>query len=652
MKRRDLLRAGAIAGGSLLLPMKFAFGKAAASRGMGQVSSLAFLGSPALAKFVDPLNGLGNSGIPVALPTADPNPIPHLAYDYYQLEVAQYAQKLHSALPDTKLWGYADAAHGGLHRYLGGVIVAKEGRPVKITLTNNLPVTHILPLDTTILGANLGANRTCIHLHGGLVPWTSDGGPWAWFSSDNRQGVSFLNPGPGPNQADYFYPNDQSARLVWYHDHAVGVTRLNAYAGVASAYIIRDNFEQRLINRGIIPSAEVPLIIQDKSFMSSGDLFYPDTYDAEVGPNPQFPILPTPSCVPEFFADTMLVNAGVYPFLEVEKRRYRFRILNGCNSRFLNLQLYMADSGGTEADLTKPGPAFIQFGTEGGFLPAPVVLNNPPKQLGFDPNTGNANSYTLLLAPAERADLIIDFSDVPVGTKLILYNDATSPFPAGDPVIPNPGVGPDTANIMQFRVVPRTGSADPFNFARTLLALKLALLPLLFERFALGPADFVRDLTLNEDFDEFGRLIQLLGTNVPVNPGLFGRAYADPATEVVKRKDTEVWRIFNLTGDTHPIHFHLVNVLVQSRQPFDALNYNGTPNFTGPARQPDANERGWKETVRMNPGEMIRVKMKFDLAKVPFPVPTSPRTGGHEFVWHCHILEHEEHDMMRPLVVL
>jgi spore coat protein A len=167
----------------------------------------------------------------------------------------------------------------------------------------------------------------------------------------------------------------------------------------------------------------------------------------------------------------------------------------------------------------------------------------------------------------------------------------------------------------------------------------------------------VRDLTLNEDFDEFGRLIQMLGTNDPNgatiegNP-FFGRAYMDPTTETVQRGSTEVWRIFNLTGDTHPMHFHLVNVQVLSRRPFDAANYNGSPVFTGPARLPDPNEYGWKETVRMHPGECTTVIMKFDLPNVPYAVPDSPRTGGAEYVWHCHILEHEEHDMMRPLVVV
>ena len=165
------------------------------------------------------------------------------------------------------------------------------------------------------------------------------------------------------------------------------------------------------------------------------------------------------------------------------------------------------------------------------------------------------------------------------------------------------------------------------------------------------PGVKVRQLTLNEDFDEYGRLRQMLGTNQPTAPGMFGRMYMDPATETPKAGAVEIWQIANLTGDTHPIHFHLVNCQVLSRQPFNAAAYNGTPAYTGPARGPEPTEIGWKETVKAHPGEVTTVIMKFDLAKVPFSVPASPRTGGNEFVWHCHILEHEEHDMMRPLVV-
>jgi spore coat protein A len=165
---------------------------------------------------------------------------------------------------------------------------------------------------------------------------------------------------------------------------------------------------------------------------------------------------------------------------------------------------------------------------------------------------------------------------------------------------------------------------------------------------------WTRDLTLNEDFDDLGRLIQRVGTaaqNGVNNQGLptWARNYVDDPTEVLDAGAREIWRIFNLTGDTHPIHFHLFNVKVLGRAAFDTSGPNFDP--IEPLRPPDPNETGFKETVRMNPGEVTVVAVDADLPSVPFQVPNSPRTGGHEYVWHCHILEHEEHDMMRPLVV-
>jgi spore coat protein A len=211
---------------------------------------------------------------------------------------------------------------------------------------------------------------------------------------------------------------------------------------------------------------------------------------------------------------------------------------------------------------------------------------------------------------------------------------------------------------MQFRVVPRQGAADsPMLDVLANIARGNQPNSILQGVAVLSPKSAVktRNLTLNEDFDDYGRLIQRLGTDVQNglnNQGLptWSRNYEDPTTENPKAGTVEVWNIFNLTGDTHPIHFHLVNVQVLSRRPFDPTAWNGTPTFTGPARPPDANERGFKETVRMNPGEVTTVIAKFDLPNVP-NIPLSPRTGGHEYVWHCHILEHEEHDMMRPLVI-
>ncbi len=378
-----------------------------------------------------------------------------------------------------------------------------------------------------------------------------------------------------------------------------------------------------------------------------GDLWYAHIYEAErEDPPPPFPI-PDPSVVPEFFGDTILVNGSVYPFLEVEQRQYRFRMLNACNARFLNPHLLYA-KGSSFPDNTEPsskaGPAFIQIGTEGGFIPFPVMFNGV-RQTSF------------LLAPAERADLIVDFRGVPAGSTLLLCNETAAPFPDGDPVIETaPGFGPNTRTLLQIRVNKRVGGANPpitlpgkFTPTDPFLVAQKPGKPT-----AIPQGVHVRYLTLNEDFDTFGRLLQLLGTNEAVSPGLFGRAYDSDPTEVIPAGTTEVWEIANLSADTHPIHFHLVNVQVLSRQPFDVDGYTGgVPTYTGPAFAPDNNELGWKETVRMNPGEVTRVLMKFDLPVVPFTVPVSPRSGihGFEYVWHCHILEHEEHDMMRPLVI-
>jgi spore coat protein A len=609
---------------------------------------------------------------------------------HYTIDIGQFEDQLHPDLPNpTRLWGYGQGwsdSNPNWTKHLGGIIAAPRGTPVQITFRNHLPPTHILPVDNTIMGvAGNQMNRANVHLHGGFVPWISDGGPHAWWDPDGNQGVSFLNnavlrPDVAPNnEAEYYYPNDQSARLVWYHDHTFGLTRTNAYAGIASGYVITDDYEAELMSVHNVPgpldARTVYLIFQDKIFVPEdietvdpnwptilpasrpGDLWYAHEYDpTRWDLNPGGLTLSDPSVVPEFFADTMLVNGLVYPYLEVEPRQYRFRLLNACGARFLNPRLFFA-AGTTPPDSTEPihayGPAFIQIGTEGGFLPQFVMLNGPSQN-------------GLILAPAERGDFIVDFRDIDPGTILLLCNDAPAPFPGGDdineyfpgnehnPVAPVPGYGPDTRTLLQIRVKDLSGGADP---AITLPTHFTPSDPFLIQQVAGEPTPVpagvnTRYLTLNETFDEYGRLIQNLGTDQAVNPGVYGRAYMDDATEVVNPGTIEAWEIINLTGDTHPIHFHLVNVQVLSRQAYDEPNYaGGQPVYIAPATAPDLNELGWKETVRMNPGEVTRVLMQFKLPVVPFTVPQSPRTGGFEYVWHCHILEHEEHDMMRPLIV-
>ncbi len=704
MTRRQLIKSGAVVGTGLALSTWYL---------LNAPIALAFNQSPAgLKKFFQPLRGvfpLDPNGIPVAVPDAFAAPVTGAAH--YSLSVAQYTDHLHPALGLTTLWGYKPAVTLGgpvAQRHLGGIIVAQRGTPIQLTLTNTLPATHILPVDTSanFTDAQQRQNMTTTHLHGGLVSWISDGGPFSWFTPDGQYGPStasaagniykLLNPDLQPGQAEYYYPNDQSARMVWYHDHAHDLTRLNAYAGIASAYIIRDAFEGNLRNMGLPDfvengGREIPIVIQDKIFVGPniltsdptwpgptgvGSLWYPHTYEPdrwELGDNRPLGDPPDPSIVAEMFGDTMLANGTVFPEATVEARRYRLRILNACQARFLNLQLYVDDGSpdgitinrNTMKPTNAAGPDFLVLGTEAGFLPKPVAV---PANKVFDPTTLDGS---LITGPAERWDLIVDFSRF-ARQKVILYNDAPAPFPGGDPINdyfpgapgnptqPQPGFGPNTRQILRFKVVPAT-SADPPLHITTSTDLTPDLTPFLVPPgvavqkgvLNLPPGVPVRQLTLNEAFDGYGRLIQLLGTNQAQN-GAFGRAYEDPATETPSAGATEVWQIANLTGDTHPIHFHLVNVQVLGRQPFNVDTYSGTPSYTGPARGPDRTELGWKETVRMHPGEVTTVIMRFDLPAAPphVVVPLSPRTGGHEYVWHCHILEHEEHDMMRPLVVM
>lgn len=672
-----------------------------------------------LTLYAQPLRGVGPGGIPVALPDALPAPVTGAVH--YSLNIGQYSDQLHPNLGNTTLWGYSPAVAMGEaaypKRHLGGIIVTQKGTPIQLTFTNVLPNKPIIPIDESSFfpDAATTKNKTAVHLHGGFVPWISDGGPFEWFDGQGNVGASVPVSGPGsifkvlnpkllPNQAEYYYPNQQSARLMWYHDHAHDITRTNAYAGIASAYIIRDSFELNLQNKGLpgyveAGGREIPLIVQDKIFVNgdtiatmdptwpsycpntTGSLWYAHTYEVEPIPKGSLPI-PDPSCVPEYFGDTMLMNGTVCPEATVEARRYRLRLLNACNARFLNLQMYVDDGSPNGITLNpktgtplntpflnsaalnparRPTSNWCVIGTEGGFLPKPAFV---PSNVPF----GGAHIGSLFAAPAERFDILVDFSGY-AGKNIILYTDAPAPFPDGDagndyfpgwnvkdnPVNGTtlPGQAPNTRILMRFKVIAATSVDSPLTITRaTDLTSGNDLLFVPQGVTTPPPGVPIRPLTLNETFDAWGRLIQMLGTNVAQPGGTFGQPLTNTPTETPTQGTTEVWQITNLTGDTHPIHFHLVNVQIISRQAFSVSSYSGTPNFQGAPMPPAPEEAGWKETVRMNPGEVTTVIMKFNLPAVPFTVPASPRTGGNEYVWHCHILEHEEHDMMRPLVVL
>ena len=766
-----------MAGVAAALPWKFNLRKLR----LQAARAYAFAQTPILKKFVDSLPGLtlaGANNLGQYLTVLTPNDPGNLypASDYYQVVASQFTQKVHTSLPPTSFWGYAQDGGTGdtAKKYLGGVIVANADRPVRLTMRNTLPSTHILPVDNTMANANgvpgytTGHNRLSTHLHGGFPPWFSDGTPFQDFDPNGGYGPSAGfppdMPAPPSGSYHYYWTNQQTARFMWYHDHAMGITRLNAYAGLATAYVILDPIELNLINTGILPAPAqtIYLALQDKSFKVDGSLWYPNQYE-HTGTSARFEWIGLPSTdpdtlsvsvVPEAFLDTPIINGACYPYLEVQRRHYRFRVLNGSQARFYNLQLYYADpqvpsevrmvpANGTTylgpygnvtvpadgrfggvPDPRRAGPMITQIGTEGGFLPTPVALNNPPRPINFDatpasPTLGNAIQYTLLMGPGERVDLIIDFTDVPTGSKLILYSDAPGPFPGGDPrndyftgdqnytdATKNTdnlsggapttlaGQGPNTRTLMQFRVVglsvPATASMNKLN--KLALQNQQAVIFPAIDPLPQNGAK-VRRLTLNESWDSpenfgnpfYGRLIQLLGTDVVQGldqwgTPMFYQTYMSGRGEVVKRGKVEIWEIYNLTADTHPIHFHLVNVQILNRQAFNDVGYfnagvtaaaspgtkvDPTPFLIGAPRPPDPNESGWKETVRMNPHEVTRVIAKFDLPKLPWPVPISkrladpsmppgpnnPRINGYEYMWHCHILEHEEHDMMHALVV-
>jgi spore coat protein A, manganese oxidase len=648
--RRDFMKLSAAAGTAIFVTDR------------GRVFAQSVTGSPTLKKFVQPLPLFGVD-IPLAQgggSLLNPNTVKdRYGADFYRIVLGQYSQRMHPQLRPTRLWGYADATRTlPRFQYLGSPILAQKGVPVRANFINLLPPIHPLPVDTTIPGAETGqhVNRAAIHLHGGRVPWVSDGGPFHWFTPNGMKGpsvVKWLPDAFGRPTDDYWYPNDDAARFMWYHDHAVGITRLNAYAGLATGYILTDPEE---LASGL-PLAGIVLVLQDKTFKKvadrwglPGDLWYPHIYDAEVGDGGK--PLPNPSCVPEFFGDTTVINGAVCPYLVVKPTTYRFRLLNGSQSRFYNLRLFkeVKDGAGRwtgrvtngpalSAQDAVPGPDFLVIGSEGGFLPSPAPVSSAAPQ-GIEPSSGFA--YHLLLGPGERSDVLIDFSGVANGTRFILYNDAPGPFPMGDPPVDALQASPDTANLLEVIVSSVRGLDDPLFNAESFTIPTVAQTPLAPS----DPAPFVK--SLHEDFDAYGRLIQLIGDGTP-------HAYLDRPTEIGRPGEVQVWDVYNDTGDTHPLHFHLFNVQVVGRATFSAIGSQSNPTTPTPDSgftPPDPNEQGWKETVRMNPTQVTRVRGKFDHPPTPVKVPDSPRFPGHfEYVWHCHILEHEEHDMMRPLLV-
>jgi len=677
----------------------------------------------AIPQFVDPLPGF---------PIVDGTQPITLTMCEFKANVLPTGTFAPGVAPETWVWGYivgTECPTTTQSTYLGPVVVAQRGVPTAMTFINNLgsaATTNVLAwknsIDQTLHWADplnkeqnacaeeammnegmppvgecaenyAGPIPAVVHLHGGDVPPELDGGPDAWFTSDGLyQGHGYYSypgtGGPGSNQAVYRYPNEQEPALVWFHDHALGATRLNVYAGLAGGYLLTDPSDLSIPSN--LPGP-VPLVIQDRMFDKQGQLYFPA--GGEFVPNPDHPFW-----VPEFTGDTAAVNGHVWPYLNVEPKRYRFLFINGSNAR--TYELFLADQ-----DSKAKGPAMWQIGTDGGYLDFPVKI---------DPSGPGNKLQKLVLMPGERADVIVDFAGLAPGTRLLLRNVAKTPYPAGEAVD-----GKTLGRIMQLRVVAGGGVDTTYDPASggALRTPMVRLADPVAGTLAPGVvAQETRQLTLNEvmgeptlvgDIEYEGGPLEVLVNNtlwsgkdesgevradfIPITVGDITTGYS----ELPQEGETEVWEIINMTADAHPIHLHLVQFQIVNRQAFDNRRYTtayaeayggtmvdgyGPPNdynvpngdgavggnpavspfLKGPAKPPAANEAGWKDTAIMLPGQVTRIAVRW--APMSLPATTAAADafyrfdpsgdGMHGYVWHCHIIDHEDNEMMRPTSVL
>jgi FtsP/CotA-like multicopper oxidase with cupredoxin domain len=690
------------------------------------------LSGASIPKFVDPLpifagQRVGGPSVTVKMQESTQQVLPSSVY-------ARLPARFRAG---TQVWAYQvsgqDAVTGApvarKPNYPGITVEATRGVPTTVVYVNDLSTPALqqtLPVDQTIdwadplgLGCTFqdpmskacmrqysGPVPTVVHLHGSEVPPAFDGGPDAWFTVDGRHGSNYGTLQPiGANKAMYRYPNSQEASTLWFHDHALGTTRLNVFGGIAAMYFLRDGDDTgRADNPLRLPAGdqELELVIQDRAFDVDGQLMYSDpTQIANADVHPFWR--------PEFFGDVIVVNGKSWPRLDAEPRRYRFRVLNGSNARFYHLALSNASGGAA--------PKLWQIGTEGGRLDAPVALD------------------ALQLAPGERADLLVDFSAFP-GATFTVTNDANAPFPGGDPVDPD-----TTAQVMQIRVGARASSpdrsCDPAATGPSACRLRTGHA---IVRLADAAA---ADVAAGVKVDATRQLIlrEIEGPNGPLNVFVNNTTYkgfkqstrastsapqpvsgaiglgANFVTEAPRVGSTEIWEVANLTEDAHPIHVHLVQFQILSRQdmntgrdentdaPFgyfadwlarlpggDAAPGDGppaaygTPNadgalggnlafspyLLGSRAAPAVNERGWKDTVVMYPATVTRIAVRWapqgapldtvraGVNRYPFDPALTDRgardaagnPGAAGYAFHCHILEHEDNEMMRPYAVV
>jgi FtsP/CotA-like multicopper oxidase with cupredoxin domain len=574
-----------------------------------------------------------------------------------------------TSFPMTKVWGYGgytkDAITGEFLGYVrhspAATFEVTRGVPARVTWENKITTPSMFAVDPTLHWANpnnmdmmtveppfppfppgfedaQSPVPLVTHLHGAEVRSDSDGGPEQWFTWDGKTGADYASVFPAsPGSAVYYYPNEQLPTTLWYHDHALGMTRLNVMSGLAGFYLLREKGDPLT---HLLPSGkyEIPIAIQDRSFNLDGSLWFPS-----VGNNPDV----HPYWQPEFFGNAIMVNGGTWPNLNVDKGQYRFRLLDGSNARFYNLSFTIQGTGATLP--------FTQIGSEGGYIKSAAKLD------------------WLVIAPGERADILVDFKGLPTGTKIVMTNVAPAPFPdgvPGDPLLDpaTPGFQNTVGQIMQFTVQ----SAKGFK-AKT---LPTTLNPTLKGAYpTLKTPDNTRTLPFFE---------QMSAIDEPLGVFLNGQKWDGVLTETPRVGSTEDWYLVNPTGDAHPIHTHLTMFQLLYRQPFNATKYeadwmalNGpipvaedfvpqtldvTPYLTGPRIMPTDNEKAWKDTIQTPPGFVTVIRIRWAPQDEPTTGPRAPKPGvnrypfdptyGPGYVWHCHIVDHEDNEMMRRYKVI
>ena len=508
--------------------------------------------SPNLEKFVQPL----------PIPDVREPDGKHNGVDYYEIPLQQFTQKLHPDLPETTLWGFDG-------QFPGPIIQARQDERIKVRFDNSqLPTSHLLSVHERVSGAkpdyegSVPEVRTVTHFHGLNVEPESDGQAEMWTSPKGITGPRFV-------KDIHDIPNRQSRLTSSYHDHTLGLSRLNVYAGLVGFYFIQSQAEERLD----LPSGkyDIPLMLHDRSFNKDGSLHYPESFEPNVA------------------GDTAVINGAVWPNLEVDPRRYRLRFINTSNGRTYNLRL--------ENESDTDVPTLYQFAAGHGFLDR-VVPIGPEGDLD-----------SLLLGPFERGDLIVDFSDH-AGETFTVTNDAAFPFQGlndHDDHNEHDESGPSLTELLQIQVSDPHGMSEDTSTDPT--ELKLPPSPGVDEH----AARKTRQMTMHMEMDEDMHLLN-------------GRRFYEETVVKPQLGTTEIWELKNDTHHTHPIHLHLVTFDVIGRGP------DGT-------HEPDPNERVGKDTVRVDPDETVRIAVQF-------------RDFAGQFPWHCHVLEHEDHEMMRPFEVV